>query len=636
MTSRCQNRCAWPSPKRWFSWAPRSRRKAERSIALFQQVLAAEPDFAAAWAGLAEAQFLAGDRTAARVAAHTALGEDPSSARAHHVQGFIYLVEDWEFAAAERSLAEAIRLAPERLRYRASLALCLIAQGKMDAAALQLDEIWGQEGLRFALGSDAGWMEYLVGRYGRSFRLCAAVAELTEPRGWGENCAIASLVRLGRLEEAVDRAEAVSRIERDRRSAVVAGQLSAVEAASVLGVARSRPGGGGICVALRARSPLCRARTNRRRVGCTRDIRRGEIHDVRHRFAGSGLRSSPCSRQVSGAHAARLALNPLATLQLCPSSQLVQTEFTSNSRFTHGPCRDPVEALCQRSTASHSAPESHQRVNSQIEKAMNSKPKSSRRLILCVLASALCVGLWFALPAAAVDPDRVLLRCTLDVIDAGSHGAPDTTECVKTALRSSHPEFDPLTATLHGDPQPVSGRYPELAVGQGPGLRWTRRLSDSHEYADSRWSELFHRRGLGLGCLPFGQCLSNPTARDARYQQVSGAGHRRRRRVEDPLHCGAECADLDLVPPRGSIRSTRAEDLCRRTTVGHRHRRLRIVDDLGVGLRYLGDRRAGLVRWSGSGVRGSYRRGRGVCRSPCLRARSIATRWIARPRRSRS
>ena len=113
------------------------------------------------------------------------------------------------------------------------------------------------------------------------------------------------------------------------------------------------------------------------------------------------------------------------------------------------------EVRCRIST-----PASHQRVNSQIGEAMNSKLKTSRNFVLCVLASALCTGLWSALPAAAVDPDRVLLRCTLDTIDAGSNGAPDTTECVKTALRSSHPEFDSLTATLHGDPQPVSGRYP--------------------------------------------------------------------------------------------------------------------------------------------------------------------------------
>ena len=186
--------------------------KVEQSIALFQQVLANEPEFAPAWAGLAEAQFLAGDRTAARVAAHTALGKDPNSASAHHVQGFIYLAEDWDFAAAEQSMAEAVRLAPRHFRYRASLAHSLIAQGKMDAAALQLDEIWGQEGLRYALESDVGWLEFLLGRYDRSYHLCASVAELTEPQGWGENCAIASLVRLKRLEEAVARAETVLKL----------------------------------------------------------------------------------------------------------------------------------------------------------------------------------------------------------------------------------------------------------------------------------------------------------------------------------------------------------------------------------------------------------------------------------------
>lgn len=81
-------------------------------------------------------------------------------------------------------------------------------------------------------------------------------------------------------------------------------------------------------------------------------------------------------------------------------------------------------------------------------------------LTRCLFAAILVLGLVVAPALADGDPDRVLLRCTLDVIDAGVGGGPDTTECVESALRGSHPEFDPLTATVHGDPQPVSGRYP--------------------------------------------------------------------------------------------------------------------------------------------------------------------------------
>ncbi len=65
-----------------------------------------------------------------------------------------------------------------------------------------------------------------------------------------------------------------------------------------------------------------------------------------------------------------------------------------------------------------------------------------------------------AYPAVAADPDRVLLRCSMDVIAPGALGSPDTTDCVKTQLGGPRPSFVTVTATVHGDPQPVAGRYP--------------------------------------------------------------------------------------------------------------------------------------------------------------------------------
>lgn len=182
---------------------------AARSLPFFEQVLEEEPEFAPAWAGLAEARFLTGDREGARVAALTALGQDPHLANAHHVQGLVHLVEDWDFASGVHSLEEATRLAPDSLRYTASLALGLIAQGRTEEAAVLLDEIYSQETLENALRFDAGWMEYLVGRFERSRRLCGAVADMVPRFGWAASCEIASLERLGDLDGAVARAERV-------------------------------------------------------------------------------------------------------------------------------------------------------------------------------------------------------------------------------------------------------------------------------------------------------------------------------------------------------------------------------------------------------------------------------------------
>lgn len=81
------------------------------------------------------------------------------------------------------------------------------ALGKTKDAAVLLDEIYSKETLEDALRFDAGWMEYLVGRYERSHRLCGAVADVIPQFGWAASCDISSLERLGDLEGAVARAE---------------------------------------------------------------------------------------------------------------------------------------------------------------------------------------------------------------------------------------------------------------------------------------------------------------------------------------------------------------------------------------------------------------------------------------------
>lgn len=182
--------------------------KVSESLELFREVATARPQFTPAWAGLSEAFFQTGRREAARAAARQALGRTPELAGAHHILGVVRLVEDWDFAGAVESLRQAVALAPEETEYRISLAFALIALGADDEAADLLDDVYREDPVRFALKADAGWMEYLLGRYERSLELCGAAVEVAPDNLWAEDCATADLVRLGRYEEAVLRTEA--------------------------------------------------------------------------------------------------------------------------------------------------------------------------------------------------------------------------------------------------------------------------------------------------------------------------------------------------------------------------------------------------------------------------------------------
>lgn len=114
-----------------------------RSIACFEQVIDAEPGFAPAYAGLAEALQLATiwaplppRHTMARAfeAIMRAVAIDPDSAEAYAVLGFIQYCYSWDWAAAETAFERAIRINPNLVIAHQWYAEFLSALGRFDEA----------------------------------------------------------------------------------------------------------------------------------------------------------------------------------------------------------------------------------------------------------------------------------------------------------------------------------------------------------------------------------------------------------------------------------------------------------------------------------------------------------------------
>jgi adenylate cyclase len=93
----------------------------EQAIADFERVLELDPSFAPAEFGLESAYYILGlygfmpppiAFEKARLAAERALKLDPNFAIAHAQLGEIYRTYDWDWAAAERELKQALVLAP--------------------------------------------------------------------------------------------------------------------------------------------------------------------------------------------------------------------------------------------------------------------------------------------------------------------------------------------------------------------------------------------------------------------------------------------------------------------------------------------------------------------------------------------
>ena len=132
----------------WFHFAGPSARK---SIDLFEQAIAVDPDFTAAHAELAMAYALVTDTLAlpstelmhkARLSARKALEIDPGHAEAHVAMGAVKLFLEWNWKEAEREFRRALELNPNSHRARFDYPiLCLRPFGRFNEAASQLRQV---------------------------------------------------------------------------------------------------------------------------------------------------------------------------------------------------------------------------------------------------------------------------------------------------------------------------------------------------------------------------------------------------------------------------------------------------------------------------------------------------------------
>ena len=105
-----------------FYWNRRTTGGLNKAIDYFQQAIVKDPNYALAYSGLADSYFSLTRNTSvlspkeagakARQVAEKALELDPSLGEAHASMGNVFLVFEWDFAAAEREFRRAIDLNP--------------------------------------------------------------------------------------------------------------------------------------------------------------------------------------------------------------------------------------------------------------------------------------------------------------------------------------------------------------------------------------------------------------------------------------------------------------------------------------------------------------------------------------------
>ena len=130
-----------------FYWNKNTPENSQKAIELFNQAIAIDPNYALAYAGIADAYPLLSFPAKAKEAALKALSLDNNLAEAHSAFGRILLDYDYDFAAAEREFKTAIELNPNYPTVHHRYGILLSFLGRHEEAfaeyrrALELDPL---------------------------------------------------------------------------------------------------------------------------------------------------------------------------------------------------------------------------------------------------------------------------------------------------------------------------------------------------------------------------------------------------------------------------------------------------------------------------------------------------------------
>jgi DNA-binding winged helix-turn-helix (wHTH) protein/TolB-like protein/Tfp pilus assembly protein PilF len=195
-----------------FFWDKRTRESTNRAIEYFQQALARDPNYALAYAGLAESYRglpIMNDVPAAeafpkaREAARKALAIDNSLAEAHTALAFIKYSADWDWQGAEKEYRLALELDPNALMAHVGYANLLSCLGRHEEALEQIDRAAKLAPVSSLVGALKGEFLFEAHRYSQAVEQLNKTLEI-DPNFWIAQVVIGkNYERLGQYEAAI-------------------------------------------------------------------------------------------------------------------------------------------------------------------------------------------------------------------------------------------------------------------------------------------------------------------------------------------------------------------------------------------------------------------------------------------------
>jgi TolB-like protein/DNA-binding winged helix-turn-helix (wHTH) protein/Tfp pilus assembly protein PilF len=172
-----------------FFWNKRTVEGHGKAIEYFQKAVALDPNYAQAYAGLADAYALLGSwpnpimprsdaMSQARAAAQKALSLDDSLSDAHASLGFVKMHYDWDFAGAEKEFQRAIALNPGYATAHHWYAYDLVALARLDDALAEIRRAQQADPLSVIISRDVGEILEFAGRDDEAIAQCRKTLEM--------------------------------------------------------------------------------------------------------------------------------------------------------------------------------------------------------------------------------------------------------------------------------------------------------------------------------------------------------------------------------------------------------------------------------------------------------------------------
>jgi serine/threonine-protein kinase len=170
-----------------YHWSRRSEQGLKEAIACFRRAVAEDPNFAAAYSGLADCYATLGYLShlapidsfpAARGYAEMALERDPTLAEPFTSFGYVKLYFDWDWAGAEAAFREALARDPEWAPAHQWYSILLLAAGRAADARREIGIACEREPLSLAVNTDLGFYFYYTGQYAEAVKQLESVVAM--------------------------------------------------------------------------------------------------------------------------------------------------------------------------------------------------------------------------------------------------------------------------------------------------------------------------------------------------------------------------------------------------------------------------------------------------------------------------